>query len=125
MAFLFDFISLSRWALFRVLKKPAVGAVCLLTRKSKNCILAMNSKYKVETLNMLAIRLPAEVETRLEALAQSTGRTKSFYAREAILEHLDDLEDLYLAEQRLSNIRAGKSLTCTLDEVERDLDLGD
>ena len=46
---------------------------------------------------MLAIRLPAEVESRLEALARATGRTKTFYAREAILEHLDDLEDLYLS----------------------------
>ena len=41
---------------------------------------------------MLAIRLPAEVESRLEALAHATGRTKTFYAREAILEHLDDLK---------------------------------
>ena len=57
---------------------------------------------------MLAIRLPAEVEERLEALARATGRTKTFYAREAILEHLDDLEDLYLAEQRLIDIRAGQ-----------------
>ena len=38
---------------------------------------------------MLAIRLPAEVETRLDNLAKATGRTKTFYAREAILEHLD------------------------------------
>ena len=66
---------------------------------------------------MLAIRLPAEVETRLEALAQATGRTKTFYAREAILEHLDDLEDLYLAEQRLIDIRAGRSQTVPLEEV--------
>ena len=66
---------------------------------------------------MLAIRLPAEVETRLEALAQATGRTKTFYAREAILEHLDDLEDLYLAEQRLIDIRAGRSETVPLEEV--------
>ncbi|EBM6645016.1 MULTISPECIES: DUF6290 family protein [Pseudomonadota] len=66
---------------------------------------------------MLAIRLPAEVETRLEALAQATGRTKTFYAREAILEHLDDLEDLYLAEQRLIDIRAGKTQTVPLEEV--------
>ncbi|MHB1705211.1 MAG: type II toxin-antitoxin system RelB family antitoxin [Acidithiobacillus sp.] len=66
---------------------------------------------------MLAIRLPAEVENRLEALAQATGRTKTFYAREAILEHLDDLEDLYLAEQRLIDIRAGKSQTVPLEEV--------
>jgi RHH-type rel operon transcriptional repressor/antitoxin RelB len=74
---------------------------------------------------MLAIRLPAEVENRLEALAQATGRTKTFYAREAILEHLDDLEDLYLAEQRLIDIRAGRSSTFTLDEVERELGLAD
>ena len=66
---------------------------------------------------MLAIRLPAEVETRLEALAQATGRTKTFYAREAILEHLDDLEDLYLTEQRLIDIRAGKTQTVPLEEV--------
>lgn len=66
---------------------------------------------------MLAIRLPAEVETRLEVLAQATGRTKTFYAREAILEHLDDLEDLYLAEQRLIDIRAGKTQTVPLEEV--------
>lgn len=66
---------------------------------------------------MLAIRLPAEVEARLEALAKATGRTKTFYAREAILEHLDDLEDLYLAEQRLIDIRAGKTHTVPLEEV--------
>ncbi|PIV35502.1 MAG: CopG family transcriptional regulator [Lysobacterales bacterium CG02_land_8_20_14_3_00_62_12] len=66
---------------------------------------------------MLAIRLPAEVEDRLAALAQATGRTKTFYAREAILEHLDDLEDLYLAEQRLIDIRAGKTQTVPLEEV--------
>jgi RHH-type rel operon transcriptional repressor/antitoxin RelB len=66
---------------------------------------------------MLAIRLPPEVETRLEALAKATGRTKTFYAREAILEHLDDLEDLYLAEQRLIDIRAGKTQTVPLEEV--------
>ncbi len=56
---------------------------------------------------MLTIRLPEEIEKRLEALAKATGRSKTFYAREAILEHPDDLEDLYLAEQRLLDIRAG------------------
>ena len=66
---------------------------------------------------MLAIRLPGEIENRLEALAQATGRTKTFYAREAILEHLDNLEDLYLAEQRLLDIRAGRSQTVPLEEV--------
>ncbi len=74
---------------------------------------------------MLSIQLPAEVESRLEALARTTGKTKEFYAREAILEHLDDLEDLYLAEQRLMDIRAGRSKILTLEEVERDLGLAD
>ena len=74
---------------------------------------------------MLAIRLPAEVENRLDALAQATGRTKTFYVREAILEHLDDLEDLYLAEQRLIEVRAGRSKSHTLEEVERSLGLAD
>ena len=56
---------------------------------------------------MLAIRLPTEIEERLDALAKATGRTKTYYAREAILEHLDDLEDIYLAEQTLERVRRG------------------
>jgi RHH-type rel operon transcriptional repressor/antitoxin RelB len=74
---------------------------------------------------MLAIRLSDEIEGRLEALARATGRTKSFYARQAILEHLDEIEDLYIAEQRLVNIRAGRSKTYALEEVERELGLAD
>ena len=46
---------------------------------------------------MLAIRLPEEILQRLATLAAKTGRTKTYYAREAILRHLDDLEDTYLA----------------------------
>lgn len=44
--------------------------------------------------------LPPDLEARLDALAKKTGRTKSFYAREAIIEHVEDLEDVYLAEER-------------------------
>jgi RHH-type rel operon transcriptional repressor/antitoxin RelB len=74
---------------------------------------------------MLAIRLPPDIEERLDRLAKRTGRTKTFYAREAIVEHLDDLEDLYLAEKRYAAVLAGKSKTYTLEEVERDLGLAD
>jgi len=66
---------------------------------------------------MLAIRLPANIEVRLETLAKATGRTKSFYAREAILEYLGDLEDHYIAEQRLTDVKAGRSTTTNLADV--------
>ncbi len=72
---------------------------------------------------MLALRLPEEIEIRLEKLAKSTGRTKSFYAREAIIEHLADLEDLYLAEKRLAKVRSGKTKTVSLNELEAELGL--
>lgn len=70
---------------------------------------------------MLAIRLPEEIEARLENLAKATGRTKTFYAREAILEYLEDMEDLYLAEQVLADIQAGRSKTYTIEEVKKQL----
>lgn len=67
----------------------------------------------------ISIRLPEEIEHRLNELAARTGRSKTFYATEAILEHLDDLEDLYLAEQRLVDIRTGRSQAVSLEEVMR------
>jgi RHH-type rel operon transcriptional repressor/antitoxin RelB len=66
---------------------------------------------------MLALRLPVEIEARLDELARRTGRSKSFYAREAILAHLDDLEDVYLAEKRLEELRRGETDTVTLAEL--------
>ena len=74
---------------------------------------------------MLAIRLPEQIESRLDALAKLTGRTKTYYVREAIIEHLDDLEDLHYAKQRLRDIKAGLSNSYTLEEMERELDLVD
>jgi RHH-type rel operon transcriptional repressor/antitoxin RelB len=68
---------------------------------------------------MLAIRLDPAIELRLEQLAKRTGRTKTFYAREAILEHLEDLEDTYLATQRLRK----PAPTLSAEEVKRELGL--
>ncbi len=56
---------------------------------------------------MLAVRLSGETERRLETLAARTGRTKTFYAREAIEAHLGELEEVYLAEERLRTFRDG------------------
>jgi RHH-type rel operon transcriptional repressor/antitoxin RelB len=66
---------------------------------------------------MLAIRLPQSIEKRLEKLARRTGRTKTFYVREAILQHLEDLEDVYLAEARLEKIRSGEEEAIPLETV--------
>jgi RHH-type transcriptional regulator, rel operon repressor / antitoxin RelB len=74
---------------------------------------------------MLALRLSADIEARLDALAKATGRTKSFYAREAICQYLEDLEDIYLAEKEMELVRKGKSKTYTLTEVEDELGLAD
>ncbi len=74
---------------------------------------------------MLALRLPAEIERRLEALTKRTGRSKSSYVCEAILEHLDDLEAAYLSDEILKRIETGEERTYTLDELERDLGLAD
>jgi len=67
---------------------------------------------------MLALRLPPDIEERLDTLAKKTGRSKSFYSREAILRHLEDLEDYHLARRRL----ARKSRRVSLEELQRELD---
>ena len=59
----------------------------------------------------LSVRLPEDVEARLDALARKTGRTKTFYIREAILEHIEDLEDYFLALERIQIRRATPSLS--------------
>lgn len=72
---------------------------------------------------MLAVRLSSDTERRLEALAERTGRTKTFYARAAIEAHLDDLEDFYLAEERLRDFRDGDAIP--LSSLKAELGLGD
>jgi RHH-type rel operon transcriptional repressor/antitoxin RelB len=67
---------------------------------------------------MLALRLPPEIEKRLDRLARKTGRTKSYYAREAILQHLEDIEDYYLARTRLA--RRGKRVS--LEDLEAEFE---
>lgn len=77
----------------------------------------------MSTLTSVSLRLPTELVERLQLLAQNTGRSRTFYMQEAIKQHLEDLEDLYLAEQALIDVRSGKSRLHTLDEVEQALGL--
>lgn len=72
-----------------------------------------------------AIRLPDETYERLQALAARTGRTATFYIRQAIEEHLEDLEDIYLAEGVLERLQRGEIGTRPLKEVMEELGLDD
>ena len=70
---------------------------------------------------MLAIRLPESIKARLGQLAQKTGMTKTALVQQAIVEHIDDLEDYYLAEARARKNRKA----IPLEDVERELGLAD
>ena len=70
---------------------------------------------------MLSLRLSDDVETRLTQLAEATGRTKTFYAKEAINWYLDEMEDTYIAISRLEN--PGKRML--MEDVEAELGLDD
>lgn len=76
-------------------------------------------------MKQTAVRLPDETYARLQDMAAKTGRTATFYIREAIEAHIDDLEDIYLAEQVLGRRDRGESRTVSLDELSRELGLDD
>lgn len=65
----------------------------------------------------VSLRLPDDVSARLQHLVELTGRSKTFYMVEAINQHIDDLEDLYLAERELEEVRSGRSISVPLEEV--------
>jgi RHH-type transcriptional regulator, rel operon repressor / antitoxin RelB len=71
----------------------------------------------------VSLRLPEDLSIRLEKLAKRTGRTKTYYMIEAIREQIGDLEDLYLAEKRLADVRSGKSHTIPLADVLKEYGL--
>lgn len=95
------------------------------------CLLAYNviqvllraGGFIMTTLANVSLRLPVDLIERIESLAKLTGRSRTFYMQEAIKQKLEDLEDIYLAEQALIDIRSGKSRLYTLDEVGKELGL--
>ncbi len=74
---------------------------------------------------MVSIRLEDEIDQRLDVLAAATGRTKTFYVREAVLEHLESLEDAFLADKVLARVRNGEEKTVSLQSAIKRLNLGD
>ena len=72
---------------------------------------------------MLSVRLPENLENRLNRLAKATKRPKSFYVREALERSIEDIEDAYLAETAYENFLKSNQKAVPLEEVERSLDL--
>ena len=66
---------------------------------------------------MTAVRLDPAMEERLTLLAKKTGRTKSFYLRKALQDHLDDMEDYYLGMLAIENTKR----IYTKEEAKREL----
>lgn len=72
---------------------------------------------------MLSVRLPVEIEHKLEVLAEKTGRTKSYYAKKAIMQYLEDMEDLHLAVQAYEEHLETGGKTYSSDDVRKELAL--
>lgn len=82
-------------------------------------------KRKRENSALRSVRIPVSVDARLDALAERTGRSKTYYIQEMIRTGLDDLEDYYLADAASERVRAGREPVHSLEDVERDLGLAD
>ena len=80
-----------------------------------------HTEQNTETV-MLTVRFPENIERRLDRLARATGRTKSFYMREALLRYLDEVEDTLEAEKTLSRVREGREQVLSSEEVGKMLD---
>ena len=68
-------------------------------------------------MTAVSVRIPEQLADRLNSLAEQTGRSKTFYILEALNDSIDDLEDAYLAQSRLSDVRRGKTDTVSLESV--------
>jgi len=74
---------------------------------------------------MINFRVDEAINDRLERMARLTGRTKTWYIREAVSEYLDDMEDIYLADQVMERVEQGEENVHALEDLERELGLAD
>lgn len=70
---------------------------------------------------LLSVRIENVLGERLERLAQDTHRSKSFYVKEALMKYIDNLEDIYIAEKRLEDLRAGREAVLSSQDMWDDL----
>lgn len=74
---------------------------------------------------MPAVRIPEDLDNRLNTLARRTGRSKNSFVREALLHQLDDIEDYYLGMETLERIRNGEEKLYSSAEARHELGLDD
>jgi RHH-type rel operon transcriptional repressor/antitoxin RelB len=101
-----------------------------LTGYCNSVVFCLHVLQKVSVLRMalamtVTVRLSAEEERRLETLAQRTGRTKSYYVRQAIQAHLEDLEDAYAGDEALRNFEESGGRSRPISELLTELGLGE
>ncbi len=95
----------------------------------KNCIVIFPKVFygsilfsdlrKLEVIMMANVRFNAEIQDRLAYLAKETGRTISYYIREAVESKIEDLEDIYLAEKALEDLKAGRSSVVSWESIKK------
>ncbi len=71
--------------------------------------------------SVVSVRLPADLKRRLDALGSSTGRPATFYVREALEEHLGELEYAYQLRGEVEAIRRGELATIDNDALKPEL----
>lgn len=71
----------------------------------------------------ITVRLPDDLQHRLDHLALQTGRAKSYYVKAALEAYMEDLEDVLLANAVLERVHLGKEKVYSLEDVERELNL--
>jgi len=72
---------------------------------------------------VINFRTKTQNKVRIERLAKETKRSASFYYNYLLDEYLDDMEDIFLAEETVKKIRAGKEKTYSLSDVKAELGL--
>lgn len=75
--------------------------------------------------SVISVRVDGALADRLNALSAATGRPRAFYVREAIVEHLEEIEDYYLAVEVAQRVHAGTMRSYTAEEARAALGIID
>ena len=69
----------------------------------------------------ITVEIPGSMKQRLKKVANRSGRSAVDVARDAVMEYVEDAEDIYESERILRRVRSGRERTFTLDAVSRKL----